>query len=243
MENWRIRLVGHAYDLEELEKHFPDGDVHFIRDEGSCFLTGDRFVSFADSKDVRAAGEAAIEEIYAIISLVDPGFRKPDIDAVFRKRPDGAQDVFVHLTGNLQMRAKLSAVVIRSDGEMESIKSPRPTSSQRMRTAGIQNKHLHRALRLWATPNRSWTHLYATLEEVEKYLGRTVSQSGLCSASQRKRFTSTANNAEAAGRDARHGSGKFQAPSNPMTLTEASDFVRNLLLAQLKHERQSNVPL
>lgn len=239
---WRIRLSGHPYDLEQLEKYFPDGDVHFIRDEGSHFLIGDKFTNFRESTDVRAAAEQALEKVAAVASLLDPSFRKPTIDAVMRKRADGGQDVFVHLSGNLQMRAKLGAVIVRPGGEMESVESPRPTLAQRMLALGIQDNHLERALHLWVTPNRSWTHLYAIVEELEEYLGHKISETGLCSAAQRERLRRTANNAEAAGTDARHGSGKFHPPSNPITLTEATDFIRELLLAQLKPARQSNTP-
>ena len=61
----------------------------------------------------------------------------------------------------------------------------------------------------------------------------TVKSAGLCTERERKDFTSTANNAEAAGLDARHGSGKFAFPSNPMSLAQATNFVRELLIKAL----------
>lgn len=176
-----------------------------------------------------SAAQETIEKITVVISLLKPSFRKPTVDAVFRERADGGQDVFVHLTSNLEMRSNVGIVAAGKPVEI-----PTPTPAQQMLTHGTQNGHLERALHLWANPNRSWTHLYAILEEIEKHLGARVNKRGLCSAAKRDRFTRTANNAEAAGHDARHGSGNFQAPANPMPLTDAAAFIGELLRSQLQ---------
>lgn len=236
MERWLIRLSGHQYDLEEMEKYFPEGDVCVIHNEEGFFLTGRRFENLQDERDVRGAAERSIEEVAAVISLLKQSFRKPTYDSVIRTRADNGQDVFVHLSGGLEMRSKVSCVIVRaSEGEDETgAARPISTPAQQMLAQGIHSPHLQRALRLWAAPNRSWTHLNAILEEVENQIGTTVSHQKLCSAAERDRFTRTANNAEAAGLDARHGSGKFQTPRSPMTLEEAGDFIRKLLGSQLR---------
>ncbi len=90
------------------------------------------------------------------------------------------------------------------------------------------------ALSLWADPIRSWPRLYRVLEEIEQHLGQRVDGAGLCPFNQRQRFTHTANTAEVAGSDARHATGKFAAPGNPMTLPEATDFIGQMLLGSLR---------
>jgi hypothetical protein len=100
------------------------------------------------------------------------------------------------------------------------------------RTSG--SPHLEIALSLWADQMRSWPRLYRIIEEIEQHLGKHVDAAGLCTASQRERFTRTANTAEVSGPDARHATGKFAAPSNPMSLPEATEFVRQMLLSVLR---------
>lgn len=72
------------------------------------------------------------------------------------------------------------------------------------------------------------------LEEIEQHLAKRVDPAGLCPANQRERFTRTANTAEVSGSDARHATGKFVAPDNPMNLPEATEFVRQILLGVLR---------
>jgi hypothetical protein len=76
--------------------------------------------------------------------------------------------------------------------------------------------------------------LHRIIEEVEEHLGKNVDVGGLWSTNNRKRFTRTANTAEVSGPDARHASGKFDAPDDPMSLSEATEFVRQIILSVLR---------
>jgi hypothetical protein len=76
--------------------------------------------------------------------------------------------------------------------------------------------------------------VYRVIDEIESYLAMPVHKAGLCSEPESKRFDRTANTAEAAGIDARHGSGRFEAPTNPMSLKEASSFVSTVLERALR---------
>lgn len=51
---------------------------------------------------------------------------------------------------------------------------------------------------------------------------------------RRGRFASSANNARVAGVDSRHADGKYEPPNAPMTIDEATAFIRDLILASLK---------
>ena len=94
--------------------------------------------------------------------------------------------------------------------------------------------HLGMALTLWSEPERSWTRLYSILEEVEMDLGMEVDKAGLCETSERRIFRRSANSAEVAGLDARHATGKFEAPHNPMSISDGTEFIRTILLRRLK---------
>jgi hypothetical protein len=79
-----------------------------------------------------------------------------------------------------------------------------------------------------------WPRLYRVLAEIEQYLGKRVDAAGFCPTNQRERFTRTANTAEVSGSEARHAIGKSVAPSNPMSLSEATAFLSQIFLAVLR---------
>lgn len=87
---------------------------------------------------------------------------------------------------------------------------------------------------LWGMPNRTWGRLYRILEEIERHLGAKVHLKNLCTLKERGRFASSANNARVAGVDSRHADGKYEPPNAPMTIDEATAFIRDLILASLK---------
>jgi hypothetical protein len=107
-------------------------------------------------------------------------------------------------------------------------KPPSLTGPQLRLPAVRANPHLKNAARIWCGPNRSWPQLYRILEEIE-HVKKSVAPDW-CNKSDYKRFTHTANSAQAAGIDARHAEiTKQTPPKEPMTLSEAESFMRGLL--------------
>lgn len=88
----------------------------------------------------------------------------------------------------------------------------------------------------WADPVRTWPRLYRFVEELEEHLGGHVDKFKFCSYTKRGRFRLSANSAEVAGKDARHGTGIKPAPAKPMSLDEAVTFVRKLIEDTLRYE-------
>ena len=231
MARWLVQLSGDRIDLEEFPQWFPDGDVFAIEENGSFFLVGAAFECLADAETVLSEASSALDKYTAIISLLWPGLRKPAASHVFRETDEGKRDAFVFACGSISARSKTHAAAV-SVGVVP--QAPQQTQAQELLGRATGNPHLEVALSLWADPIRSWPRLYRVLEEIEQHLGKHVDAAGVCPTNQRERFTRTANTAEVSGSDARHAIGKFVAPSNPMSLSEATGFLSQIFLAVLR---------
>jgi hypothetical protein len=229
MARWLVQLSGDRMDLEEFPHWFPDGDVSAIEENGEFFLVGPTFQVLSDAGAVRSEAVRALDRFTAIISLIWPSLRKPTATHIFRETDEGHRDAFVFATG-VAARSKAHATLTAGAPRQQ----PQRTQAQELLSRTTGNPHLELALSLWADPMRSWPRLYCVLEEIEQHLRKHVDAAGLCPAHKRKRFTRSANTAEVSGSDARHASGKFDAPSNPMNLLEATEFVRQMLLSVLR---------
>lgn len=231
MPRWLVQLSGDRVDLEEFPRWFPDGDVSVIEENGAFFLVGPAFDVIPNAEAVLHEAVRTLDRFTAAISLITPGLRKPAASSVIREADEGTRDVTVFVSAGVSARAKVGAVLVSGDAPQ---RPPQRTQAQELLTQATGSPHLEQALSLWSDPTRSWPRLYCVLEEMEQHLGKHVDAAGLCSPNQRERFTRTANTAEVSGSDARHATGKFVAPGNPMSLLEATEFVRQMLLVVLR---------
>ncbi len=231
MARWLVQLSGDHMDLEEFPRSFPDGDVFAIEENGAFFLVGPAFEVLPNAEAVLGEATRALDHFTAVISLLWPSLRKPAASHVFRETDEGKRDAFVFLSGSISGRSKVHAVALSVGARPQ---QPQRTQAQELLGRASGSPHLGVALSLWADPTRSWPRLHRVLEEIEQHLGNRVDAAGLCPAAQRERFTRTANTAEVSGSDARHATGRFVAPSNPMSLPEATKFVGQMLLSVLR---------
>lgn len=229
MTRWLIELVGEQLDTEEYPRWFPDGDVFAVEVDGKHYLTGSAFDTFEDGGPVRAAAVDALKGMSATISLLWPSLIPPVVGSVLREHPGGRRDVWVFPEG-CHIRSKCGAAI--ATGGVPS--APSKTQAQELLHAGQTSPHLREALDVWADKYRSWGRLHRVLEEIERHLGKPVNQAGFCSANERERFTRSANCSEVAGIDARHASGKYEPPPQPMILSEAEEFVRKMLNSSIR---------
>ena len=233
MARWLTEICGDAFDTEEARYWFSSGDVFAFVEGATTFLSGQAFEACAEAADVAELANRTLDEIYAVIGLLQPGVQRPTVGKICRELDDGTRTGNVIMAGVGQFRMKLR--VMHGD-----VMPPLPpTQAQEFLVAARGDRHLQVAIFLLAVPNSSWPHLYRSLEELEHHLLGTVHSHGLCSANQRERFTRSANAAEVAGVDARHRIGKFEPPSNPMSFTEARGFVVGLLHNALRRSVES----
>ncbi|HEV2041340.1 MAG TPA: hypothetical protein VGT81_15130 [Casimicrobiaceae bacterium] len=245
MARWLVKLDGERADLEEFPLRFPDGELYAVEKDGGVYLTGPEFEQLAGAEQVREHARGAAEEMSAIISLLWSAFRKPSIGNVQREDDEGGVSnwVFAEILG-VRAKASVGMVVIRKDGAQETIsaENKRPTAAQRLLGASRATPHLRTAVLLWAFPDRAWWLLYRIVEDIETHLNElgiatSVSEAGYCSGKERARFRHSANSAEASGLGARHAAGKWDPPKDPMSLEDATIFVKGLLEQALRDGR------
>lgn len=231
MARWLVRLEGALFDLEELPRWFPDGHLFAVREGVGIYLTGPALEAQASAGDVVRIARQSLDELSAVIGLLTPNYERPKIDtSVIREDDHGNRKTHHVLEAEpLRIRTKVTADLF-VHGQAAST----ATQAQDLLSASKRSPHLTSALAQWSRSDASWPQLYVALEEVELALGVTCDAAGLCSSAQRSRFTSTANNGEVGGRDARHASGKFTPPGKPMTLGQARQFVREILEGALR---------
>lgn len=231
MARWLVEIQGDAFDVEEFPFWFPSGDAHAAAENGKVFLVGDIFDSITEASDVYEIAAQLMDEYFAIIGLLQPGLRKPTVGMVFREDDDGSRQGFALLSGVAAGRSKVHGTLSVAGGQEQ---ETRQTQAQELLAASRSDRRLQVAVSLISISGATWPHLYRCLEEIEYYLGKKVSDAGLCSNNQRERFTRTANSAEVSGRDSRHRLGKFDPPNDPMSISEARAFVSQTLIATLR---------
>jgi hypothetical protein len=220
MSRWLLRLEAKTEDLREFQHWFPNGPAYVFGEGGEYFLAGSALEVHAEAANAMTAAEELLEELFAVVSLLSRSVNHPKLAAIFRENDAGVRQE--HPLLQAEIRIGLTGLVKGNGG---------PTQAQQMLFGSSTDPRLRTSLLLWAEERRTWPRLYRILEEIELYLGRHADQAKLCSGEQRTRFRQCANVAAVAGSDARHASGKFAPPPQPMTLREASSFISSLLQA------------
>lgn len=107
---------------------------------------------------------------------------------------------------------------------------PEPFEAKLLRLEGA-NEHLRLAVH-FLNADLSWSNLWKSYENVRDGNGgeKGLVASGWTTEVECERFRRTANTRSAVGDGARHAKLGVPPPSNPMTLEEAEDYVRRLLL-------------
>lgn len=220
MKRWLVAVTGEKFDLEELVYWFPDGDSSFVAEGDSVFLTGPRLDAEGEPKAVHETANAILDECCGVLKVLDPNFRPPRVDGIFREESDGRRTE--------HRVAKLVGAELRIKAG-RSTPASRPTKAQDFLRLSRASPRLSLVCELWADDARTWPRLYRVVEELQMHIGTSPDREGLCSQNDLERFNRTANTAEIAGKDARHASGKFLPPEKPMSLQEGTEFVRRLI--------------
>jgi hypothetical protein len=247
---WLVKLVGERADLEEFPLRFPDGELYAVEKDGGVYLVGPEFERLEGAEAVRNHALVAVDEMSAVISLLWWPFRKPNIGLLHREDDKGGMSTWIRpVTGVLRIKEAADTIVIRGSapggddlGKGGAPATVRPTAAQRLLGASRATPHLRTAVLLWAFPDRAWWLLYRIVEDIETHLNESgiatsVSEAGYCSGKERARFRHSANSAEASGLGARHAAGKWDPPKDPMSLEDATIFVKGLLEQALRDGR------
>lgn len=224
-KRWFVELQGKPSELEALANWFPDGDAYVAKEEDRYFVTGSTLQQLDDPNRVREEVVDIVDGFVAVALLLRRHFNRPSLGSIFSEDYAGNRRQHAFVVG--------AEFIVRTD-LLGAIDTSRPTEAQRLLIGAHSDSRLKDAVMVWADPVRTWPRLHRVLEEIEeRFLKTTVDKAGWSSHNERSRFTRSSQCPEVAGKDARHRSGKFVPPENPMRLEEATKFVGSQLMRAL----------
>lgn len=237
MPEWSVRLIGHAFDLEELSDHLRSPERNVIKEEdGHYYLRSTDFDYLADDQAVRERALELVELMNRAAKFHSgDGYQPVELDVVIQTDEEGNRRQYVTVTGSIEARSRVSAnlTVIR---EGDSVDTPSlPSEVESMFSLAERDARVADALRYFARGD--WSNLYKAWEVVGDAAGRGASAiiaKGWATRGTQSRFTGTAQSKDELGDDARHASEKYKAPENPMTLDEARGVVKSVIEAWAK---------
>jgi hypothetical protein len=238
---WRVQISGERLDIEALSKSFVDDDIRVATEGDNYFLESKRFEGASASGEVLKMAADLLAVLSGVARLAY-GARMPlRAGHVFRLRPDGGEDVFVHVTETLHLRAMLGNVtIVTSDGSEVALETPDPARS--WAKMADQNEAVSKALRLFGANAKDWVGLYRLWEVIEQDIGgiERIVAAGWATRDSLKRFKHTANSPIVVGDLARHGKEVTQPPKRPMDLSEARSLIEVILHSWLRAKGNAN---
>jgi hypothetical protein len=226
MPNWSVQLTGDKFDLEDLPKWFTTPDLQVVEELDGYYLRSDLFEAIEEAEEVRTVAQEILERLVGAAKLFRPNFLSIELGAVIRQEDDGRRRRHVSLSSNIVARSKVSSVKLTVNGSEETLQVPRPAV---WAAVAKDDEKVRQALRFWSDGPENWAYLYKVLEVIESDVGGVIYRNAWVSKTEVKRFTQTANSAEALGDDARHAKKHVPPPPKPMTIKEAKQLMKALL--------------
>ncbi|MYM30663.1 hypothetical protein GTP58_20225 [Duganella sp. CY15W] len=227
MDKWKVQVVGDDVDIRLVMQCFGSEGTFIEECEKEFFMFSESFGQLSSHHEVLLKAMSILSSWNAIVVLQWPSFSFLKSGLVIETHEDGR---------STRYHSGFAALNIRFRFDIRLGCAEKETSSQAVWRNLSDNPRKELVLKLWGHPNRTWTQLYRIVEEMEAEVGG-LSDAGIADKSELKRFKSSANNAAVAGLESRHRSGQFDAPSNPMNLTEAEEMLRHSVWKFLKRER------
>jgi hypothetical protein len=158
--------------------------------------------------------------------LGNPSYQNVKRGHLREQRADGTQEISVFVEpATIKIRASLLPVKVLGGAPTKQLGDP----ARRYIAAAVGDPDADETLDQWANEPHDWVNLYKVFEIIRARGGLDPS----LSKSQLGRFTQTANDQRAAGRQARHARSETEPPKKPMGALEAEAIIRRLLQAWL----------
>lgn len=233
MTHWSIHITGDEFDLAELAQCFTSPELSIKKEESAYVLQSMELDSIEHADEALERAHELINLVSGAARLTIHAQRPLSVGNVAQRIENGIEKVSVVLKDEVMVRDSITVTLISNDGTVETHRSSDATPM--LVSAASKNPQMARALRLYGRPLLDWRNLFCVYEIIEHASGgeKGLVQKGWAARNQIERFTRTANHPAAAGFDARHGVQSADPPSNPMTISEAREFVGSLLRRSL----------
>ena len=243
--NQKVQLDGHVEELQALAKMFDSLATHgglrvWSTDGETYYLHAPELDRLTDLREVLKRGQVLVGRLNGLGVLKFGRFRPIRAAAVNQADPPTHFAVAALDMPAEALRAYLDYTPNRPPA-MNTIVGPivaaLPLAEDWTDVADRHSPHVDDALLLLslAIPAKDWRMLYVVYEIVEDLVGKPKTRKLGFSGKKITLFKRTANSRRAIGTKARHGHRTFVPPKRPMTFGEATDLIRGLLLAALRH--------
>jgi hypothetical protein len=226
MSVWFVRLKGHAFDLEFLGTQLRSAAYSVRKEQGDeYYLKSSHFDLLPDPRAVREYGEELIQRLNGIVKLESPSARPVSFGGdVMRVDDDGTRTISV-FPPPISIR-QAAVISVADDSSVR-----QPTTAEIWMVEAERDRTVARAIRLFGQEH-TWDSLYKVLDAIKEAVGgeSKLKTRQWVAASELKRFTQTANSVLAVGDVARHGHTKTPSPRTPMSLSDAIQLIRTLLI-------------
>lgn len=223
---WKVYLKGHQFDLASLRDAFTDPHLTALSDEEGTFITSTDFEELMSASEVRSLAGQLVDRINSAMSLEKSDYQPCEMRHLAQTNERGQPDVAIFVTDTINLRLRANAILVSSIGDARGKAQASSSKAPSLIAAAQTNRNLDKVLKLWNRP-RDWSNLYKILEVlIDESKGEIVKKYG----AKIDLFRRTASNYLAVGLDARHAHEKFAPPKNPMSLDEATELIRKLIL-------------
>ncbi len=229
MARWQAELTGHSFDLEEFPRLLTAPELRVIEEDGRYLLEAEQFEALTESAAVHAAALALLPLINGVAKLRHRSFRDVGTGPIRELDEDGKTRHHVVLgAATLEARSKVSALAIKLGEEEPTPPAPGSLDSDEWLRVASSNAYAWRALALWGGPHDP-ANLWKAWELLRDHSAMAFDPD------LRRRFRPALNDRAIAGEDARHEvpSRQYSVEPDTMTLAEAEEFLRDLLIRWL----------
>lgn len=242
MPELHVRIEGDGQDLEQLAVATRSSDPCIRKEEdGFYYLTSDHLNKLGDSAERNTRIAYILSSLNGIAKL-KLNAATPLVQTTSYEVDDkGRKHHNIHpLSGTLNVRGSLAMMKISKGGKKEPIEQTNEILPPL--TLALHDPNVGRVLSMFANANQSWRDLYPILEIMLSDVGGedALVNMGWTTRAQVRLFKWTANNPNASGSSARHGTTKDAPPPKPMTEPEAWTFMRSLLRNWLASKSSSS---
>ena len=225
---WWARLEGEQPDLEALAEALGDrGPVQIRQLDGRYYLRMAEFDRLDESAEVETRASEVLRIANGAARVQYGDSREVRVDAVARVGPNGQIQHFVHLSGAIHARGRVSAALTVNGDPVPA--ASEPTVAEEALAAALNDPQAERALRIFGRNDVDYRDLYHVLEIAEAAIGSLIYSGGIVTPAEVRRFKHTANSVHALGDQARHGHEPTQPPSQPMPFPESQALVGRVL--------------
>lgn len=226
---WSVELVGDAGELEHLAGSLSTTGATVYRDDrdGKFALASDSFALAESSENVVELARLLLMKINGAHRLTLGRRLDIRLGAVCQENDHGTQNRFVQLEGlGLCTRMGTPTAISGGHGLTQSPAASSPLES--LLGMGQTDPTVGKILRLLGRDDfATWPALYRVFEVIQAAVSGDPELVKLClgSKNQRRRFGHSAGSPSVGGDESRHGVQTSEPPSDPMTISEAEEYI------------------